>query len=74
MNKQTIKILDAIVNASYLTSTPEELAEYFKGKLCVDENYVSDWYISSCNKKDKPAWTENHITELCNDFYLIPKR
>lgn len=34
---------------------------------------LADWYISSVNGKDTPLWTEEHLTELLNDFYLIPK-
>ena len=34
---------------------------------------LADWYISSVNEKDTPLWTVEHITELLNDFYLIPK-
>lgn len=34
---------------------------------------LSDWYISSVNQDDSPVWTEEHIEELFNDFYLIPK-
>lgn len=32
-----------------------------------------DWYIHSVSPMDKPQWTEEHIEELCNDFYVIPK-
>ena len=39
----------------------------------VDEGYLSDWYISSVSEDDPPVWTDEHIEELCNDFYVIPK-
>lgn len=39
----------------------------------VDSAYLFDWYISSVPETDAPVWTEEHIDELCNDFYLIPK-
>ena len=38
----------------------------------VDEAYLIDWYISSVDNSE-PIWTEAHIEELMNDFYLIPK-
>lgn len=38
----------------------------------VDEGYLIDWYISSVDNSE-PVWTEAHIEELMNDFYLIPK-
>lgn len=34
---------------------------------------LADWYINSVNEKDTPLWTEEHLTELLNDFHLIPK-
>ena len=39
----------------------------------VDEGYLNDWYISSVTDAE-PKWTEAHIKELVNDFYLIPKQ
>jgi hypothetical protein len=38
----------------------------------VDIGFLYDWYISSVGDED-PVWTEDHIDELFNDFYLIPK-
>ena len=40
----------------------------------IPENVITDWYITSVSQNDLPVWTEEHITELCNDFYLIPKK
>lgn len=37
------------------------------------ESILQDWYIYSVNPDDEPQWTEAHIEELCNDFYVIPK-
>lgn len=37
------------------------------------EGILQDWYIYSVNPDDEPQWTEAHIEELCNDFYVIPK-
>lgn len=39
----------------------------------VSESLLTDWYISSVDDKP-PVWTEEHINELKNDFYVIPKR
>ena len=41
-------------------------------KEAVDYGYLADWYIRSVTN-DPPVWTEEHIDELFNDFYLIPK-
>jgi hypothetical protein len=38
----------------------------------VDAGYLEDWYIHSV-ENDEPVWTEAHLDELFNDFYLIPK-
>ena len=34
---------------------------------------LADWYISSVDDRDTPVWTDEHIEELLNDFYVIPK-
>lgn len=34
---------------------------------------LQDWYIHSVNPDDIPQWTDEHIEELCEDFYVIPK-
>ena len=34
---------------------------------------LQDWYIHSVNPDDIPQWTDEHIEELCKDFYVIPK-
>lgn len=38
----------------------------------MDSGTLSDWYISSVGN-ESPVWTEEHIDELLNDFYVIPK-
>lgn len=38
----------------------------------VDESFLSDWYQASITD-DPPVWTDEHITEVCGDFYLIAK-
>lgn len=37
------------------------------------EGILQDWYIHSVNPDDIPQWTDEHIEELCKDFYVIPK-
>lgn len=39
----------------------------------VDTGYLSDWYQQSIDETVPPVWTDEHIEELNNDFYLIPK-
>lgn len=39
----------------------------------MDESTLCDWYITSVSPKDEPVWTDRHIEELLNDFYVIPK-
>lgn len=39
----------------------------------MDESTLYDWYVTSVVQKDTPVWTEEHIEELLNDFYVIPK-
>lgn len=38
----------------------------------VNEGFLSDWYQASV-MDDPPVWTDEHIAEVCGDFYLIPK-
>ena len=42
------------------------------GDQAVTESDLIDWYINSVDESE-PVWTEEHIYELFNDFYLIPK-
>lgn len=39
----------------------------------MDKSTLYDWYITSVSPKDEPVWTDRHIKELLNDFYVIPK-
>ena len=38
----------------------------------VSEGFLQDWYQASVTD-DPPVWTDEHIVEVCGDFYLIPK-
>lgn len=42
-------------------------------KQAFDYPTLADWYISSVDDRDTPVWTDEHIEELLNDFYVIPK-
>ena len=39
----------------------------------VDEGFLQDWYQNSVLETDAPIWTDEHLSELSGDFYLIPK-
>lgn len=39
----------------------------------MDESTLYDWYVTSVKQTDAPVWTGEHIEELLNDFYVIPK-
>lgn len=38
----------------------------------MDNSTLSDWYIASVGE-EPPVWTDEHIDELLNDFYVVPK-
>lgn len=44
----------------------------FVKDVSVSEGYLQDWYQASVDDSP-PVWTDDHIEELYNDFYLIPK-
>jgi hypothetical protein len=35
--------------------------------------YLQNWYQDSIDEEKEPIWTDKHLEELFNDFYLIPK-
>ena len=39
----------------------------------VDIGYLQNWYQDSIDETKEPVWTDRHLEELFNDFYLIPK-
>lgn len=49
------------------------MAEYIEREAAYDMDTLYDWYISSVSENDNPVWTEEHLEELLNDFYVIPK-
>lgn len=34
---------------------------------------LMEWYQASIDNTEEPIWTDEHIEEVCNDFYLIPR-
>ena len=48
------------------------MAEYIDIDKSYDTATLEDWYINSVTD-DAPIWTEEHLEELLNDFYVIPK-
>lgn len=47
--------------------------EYIERETAYDIATLEDWYINSVSDNDTPVWTEEHLEELLNDFYVIPK-
>lgn len=39
----------------------------------VDEGFLQDWYQASVHEDVTPVWSDEHISEVYGDFYLIPK-
>lgn len=39
----------------------------------IDMNYLQSWYQASIDETQEPIWTDKHLEELFDDFYLIPK-
>lgn len=45
----------------------------FINENSVDEGYLQDWYQNSVLETDTSVWTDEHISEVFGDFYLIPR-
>ena len=50
----------------------DDIKKYIQ-ENAVDEGYLSDWYQSSIDNTEPPVWTDEHISEVYNDFYMIPR-
>lgn len=50
-----------------------EAIKKFIDEQAVGEGFLQDWYQASVLDTDPPVWTDEHIAEVCGDFYLIPK-
>lgn len=48
------------------------MADFINLDIAYDSDSLTVWYISSVGS-ETPVWTDKHIEELLNDFYLIPK-
>ena len=46
--------------------------KYLDSDTAYDVDTLTDWYINSVDDSE-PVWTQAHIDELLNDFYVIPK-
>lgn len=42
-------------------------------RLAFTFNDLHSWYQASIDETEPPIWTDEHLEELFNDFYLIPK-
>ena len=53
----------------------ERLAEHrkFLDETAHDEGDLAQWYIDSVIPTDKPVWTKEHLEELVQDYWMIPK-
>lgn len=49
----------------------EKIKEFIK-QNAVDEGFLQDWYQNSVAEAE-PAWTDEHISEMVGDFYIIPR-
>lgn len=47
--------------------------KYIAVEAAYDMRTLEDWYINSVLQNDTPVWTEEHLAELFDDFYVIPK-
>lgn len=48
------------------------MPKYIDKNNAWNEGTLQDWYIASVDDTP-PIWTPEHISELCEDFYVIPK-
>ena len=56
-----------------IASLPNAQPDEWIRDHAVSARYVHDWYILCASENCNPVWTDEHIKELCRDFYLIPK-
>lgn len=50
----------------------EAIKNFIEDKA-VGEGFLQEWYQASVDETQEPVWTDEHIAEVCGDFYLIPK-
>ena len=79
---QYIKIAQILASYSEQHLTQEEIVAKLEKdmpallkELSVGFDYLSAWYCTSLvDETEPPVWTDGHIEEVVNDFYLIPKQ
>ncbi|MDE6019998.1 MAG: hypothetical protein K2H01_03230 [Ruminococcus sp.] len=49
------------------------MTEYINCENAYDYQTLEDWYINSIDNNISSVWTGEHIEELLNDFYVVPK-
>lgn len=62
---------------AYMLSEKKDKEDFMNGKklikkMAVDEEFLQEWYQHSV-LDEEPVWTDNHISEVTNNFYLIPR-
>lgn len=71
------KTLQGLGKTGAVVGAPCKVGKYEKRLVdlekAMDESTLYDWYVTSVKQKDTPVWTGEHIEELLNDFYVIPK-
>lgn len=50
------------------------MTKYVEVDKAFGYDLLCDWFISSVDDTEKPKWTPEHIEELLDGFYVIPKR
>ena len=62
--KELMNFLDTIECAEWADNHPN----------AIDFAYLQNWYQDSIDETKQSIWTDKHLEELFNDFYLIPKK
>lgn len=75
--REKLKYYEDLEEQGRLLVLPCKVGKYEKRLVdlekAMDESTLYDWYVTSVKQKDTPVWTGEHIEELLNDFYVIPK-
>lgn len=71
---------DEIKEAAKENDKINDVLSFIQGALWSDKhpdaismNYLHSWYQCSIDETQEPIWTDKHLEELYEDFYLIPK-
>ena len=75
--REKLKYYEDLEEQGRLLVLPCKVEKYEKRLVdlekAMDKSTLCDWYITSVSPEDEPVWTDGHIEELLNDFYVIPK-